>query len=117
MDVVNLDLDEAWSTFYDFNRSQIASVVLSLFTLAWSYTAQYRQNKENSVALIPNSMFYFASVAMLVIARIVSFEMFAYYLGPGFLGDTSENIVSMFATGSSQNFRAAFLPGKKVCMR
>lgn len=60
----------------------MASVIISLVTLAWSYTVQYRQNKENSFNIFI-SLIYFVSVSLLIIARILSFQMFAYYLGPG----------------------------------
>ncbi len=60
----------------------MASVIISLLTLAASYTARYRHNKESSLATIPTAV-YFASVSSLVVARILSFEMFAYYMGPG----------------------------------
>ncbi len=55
---------------------------VSLFVLSWSFTHQYRQNKENSVGVLSTAV-YFCSVSLLVAARILCFEMFAYYLGPG----------------------------------
>ena len=60
-------------------------MIISLFTLAWSYTVQYRNNKEGAVGLVGTAM-YLASVALLVVSRILCFELFAYYLGPGNLG-------------------------------
>ena len=82
-DIYNLNLQEALNVYYDINRRQIFSVIISLITLSWAYTAQYRQNKENSIDLLPSSLVYFVSIGLLVVARILCFEMFAYYLGPG----------------------------------
>jgi len=66
----------------DLHRRQIASVFISLLTLAWSFTSQYRQNKESSVSFL-SSIAYFVHVCLLVSARILAFEMFAFSLGPG----------------------------------
>jgi hypothetical protein len=92
-DVLHLDLSghsgltigEALNLAFDSHRRQIASVLVSLFTLAWSYTMQYRQNKENSLSAIP-TIIYFLSISALVVPRILCFEMFAYFLGPGYFG-------------------------------
>ncbi len=69
----------------DAHRRQVASVIVSLFVLSWSFAHQYRQNKEGSVGMAATAL-YFLSVSFLVAARILCFEMFAYYLGPGHLG-------------------------------
>lgn len=70
---------------FDYHKLQLVSVVISLFTLSWSFTVQYRNNKENSVGIFV-TLFYFISVAMLVTSRILVFEMFAYSLGAGRFG-------------------------------
>ncbi|TRY70108.1 hypothetical protein TCAL_15011 [Tigriopus californicus] len=72
---------------FDYHKLQLVSVVISLFTLSWSFTVQYRQNKENSVGIFV-TLFYFISVAMLVTSRILVFEMFAYSLGAGLFGQS-----------------------------
>ena len=69
----------------EYNRRQVYSVVISLITLSASYTLRYRQNKENSMGLWLTA-YYFVSTLLLVVSRILCFELFAYYLGPGNFG-------------------------------
>jgi hypothetical protein len=77
-----VELPEA---FGEFHRLQVFSVVISLLTLTWSYTVQYRQNKENSMGFF-TSAYYFTFVGLLIVSRILCFEIFAYSLGPGNFG-------------------------------
>ena len=69
----------------EYNRRQVTSVIISLLTLAASYTLRYRQNKENSMGFWL-TVYYFLFTLLLVVARILCFELFAYYLGPGKFG-------------------------------
>ena len=85
-DVVSLDLNSlrhGLTEAFDEHRRQMASVMVSLITLSLSYTMQYRQNKENSLSIIP-TLTYFIMTSCFVISRILCLELFAYYLGPGY---------------------------------
>ena len=56
---------------------QVISVIISLFTLAWSYTVQYRLNKEGAVGIIATAT-YLVSVSLLVVSRILCFEVMLF---------------------------------------
>ena len=81
----SLDLANGLVVPIEYNRRQVYSVIISLLTLAASYTLRYRQNKENSMGFWLTA-YYFLSTLLLVVARILCFELFAYYLGPGNFG-------------------------------
>lgn len=111
-DVLHLDLSagsttmtvaEAFNFALDAHRRQIASVLVSLFTLAWSYTMQYRHNKENSLSAMA-TLIYFLSISSLIVSRILCFEMFAYYLGPGYLGHAMIAVASHILLMSALHF-------------
>lgn len=67
---------------FDDEKRRLVSVFVSLLAIAWSYTAQYRANKERALGHMATAM-YFTSIYLFVTARILCFEMFAYYQGPG----------------------------------
>ena len=52
-------------------------MIISLFTLAWSYTVQYRLNKEGAVGIIATAT-YLVSVSLLVVSRILCFEVMLF---------------------------------------
>ncbi|XP_040572387.1 uncharacterized protein [Lepeophtheirus salmonis] len=66
-------------------QKQVLCVLVSVFTLSWSFTVHYRNKKDSTMGVFP-SILYFLYTLCFVIARILSFQMFAYYLGPGNFG-------------------------------
>lgn len=66
----------------DEEKRRMVSALASILAVAASYTSQYRHNKEQSVGIIPTTV-YFAYICLAVVNRILCFEMFAFFLGPG----------------------------------
>ena len=66
----------------DKEGRRIAASVISILAIAASFTSQYRQNKDYTVNFMA-SVIYFLYICLGVITRILCFEMFALYLGPG----------------------------------
>jgi hypothetical protein len=73
---------EVLSSIVSGNLRQVLSVTLSVATLAWAYTNHYRRKKENSMRALPCAV-YFISVMLLVVSRVLCFQLLALYLGPG----------------------------------
>ena len=66
----------------DGEKRRILSTIVSILAIAVSYTIQYRSNKEKALGIGP-SIVYFTYICLAVISRILCFEMFAFFLGPG----------------------------------
>ena len=66
-------------------KRQVVSVLMSIITLAWGFTTQYRENKENSMSKLQIAT-YFLIVMTQIIVRLICFQIFAYSLGFGNLG-------------------------------
>ena len=61
---------------------EMLSICISILSLSWGYTSHYRRSKEGALDTLA-TLAYFGSTLLFVIARILSFQLFAYYLGPG----------------------------------
>ena len=66
----------------DKEIQRICSSLISILMIALSFTTQYN-HKKNQVLSASSTMVYFGYVLFSVISRILCFEMFAFYLGPG----------------------------------
>ena len=66
----------------DKEVQRILSSVVSILMIALSYTTLYNQQK-NQVLSGLSKLLYFGYVLLSVISRILCFQMFAFYLGPG----------------------------------
>ena len=66
----------------DKEIQRICSSLISILMIAVSYTTQYN-HKKNQVLSAASTIVYFGYVLLSVISRILCFEMFAFYLGPG----------------------------------
>jgi hypothetical protein len=61
---------------------EMFSIFISILSLSWGYTSHYRRSKDGALGIF-STMIYFGSTLLFVVGRILSFELFAYYLGPG----------------------------------
>ena len=75
-------IDAAIKFLADEEVRRIASSLISILMVAASFTSQYRQKKD-SIVSIGSCLIYFFYICLAIVARILCFEMFALYLGPG----------------------------------
>lgn len=67
---------------FDAEMLRIFASSISIFMMAFSYTSHYRRNKDQILPLSATFVYFFY-VLLSIIVRILCFEMFALYLGPG----------------------------------
>ena len=84
--ILDEDFRLHFNTFLEYlakeENLRLFSVCISILTVAASYTSQYNIRKDNSLGIIPMTMF-FTYICLSIVARILCFQMFAFYLGPG----------------------------------
>ena len=76
------DNDGRFHLIVNHHWREILSVSISIFSLAWGYTSHYRRTKNCALGTIATFVYFFG-VLLFIITRILCFEMFAYFLGPG----------------------------------
>merc|ERR1712165_679971 len=80
--ITSQDNDGRFHLIVNHHWREILSISISIFSLAWGYTSYYRRKKNFSLGTIA-TMAYFFSTLLFVVSRILCFQMFAYFLGPG----------------------------------
>merc|ERR1719245_632342 len=80
--VASQDNDGRFHLIVNHHWREILSISISILSLAWGYTSHYRRAK-NCALGTGATMVYFFSTLLFVISRILCFEMFSYFLGPG----------------------------------
>ena len=64
------------------NQLALITVVISVLNIGFGYTLHYYYQKDEALK-VGSAILYFLTVMLFVISRILSFEIFAYSLGPG----------------------------------
>ena len=64
------------------NQLALITVVISILNIGFGYTLHYYYQKDEALKIGP-AILWFLTVMLFVISRILSFEIFAYSLGPG----------------------------------
>ncbi len=62
---------------------QLMSVMVSVLSVAYSFTTNYRMKKDGAMGMFePSSLLYFIYALCLVISRLLAFVLFAYHFPP-----------------------------------
>ena len=76
--------DLQWADMTQKQKIQLVSVFAAVFSTAWGFAMHYSYQKKGSLSRGPMAVFFILTLTQIII-RLVSFQVWAYYLGFGML--------------------------------